>query len=105
MFAMGARGVRRERRRHCGAPMLRKYATTSLLLLSMARLRGVSPSLQRSELVLRRRRRAQLRGAASLLPRRHVCPPLHEQLAHGDMTAEARGVKRGCIPAHKGLQK
>ena len=36
MFAMGARGVRRERRRHSGAPMLRKYATTSLLLLAMA---------------------------------------------------------------------
>ena len=105
MFAMGARGVRRERRRHSGAPMLRKYATTSLLFSSMARLRGVSPSLQRSELVLRRRRRAQLRGAASRPPRRHVCPPLHEQLARGDMTVNARVVKRGSTTAHKGLQK
>jgi len=69
MFAMGARGVRRERRRHSGAPMLRKYATTSLSipLMAMARLRGVSPSLQRSELVLRRRRRAQLRGRPHVL--------------------------------------
>ena len=95
MFAMGARGVRRERRRHSGAPMLRKYATTSLSFQAMAHLRGVAPSLQRSESVLRRRRRAQLRGAASLHPRRHVCPPLHEQLARGDMTVKARVVKRG----------
>ena len=105
MFAMGARGVRRERRRHSGAPMLRKYATTSLSFPSMARLRGVLPSLQRSELVLRRRRRAQLRGAASRPPRRHVSPPLHEQLARGDMTVKARDMKRGFTAAHKGLQK
>jgi hypothetical protein len=34
---------------HAGAPMLCKYATTSLLLMRMAKLRGVSPSLQGSE--------------------------------------------------------
>jgi hypothetical protein len=59
----GKRNMRRERRivticqtivnaslqDHIGAPMLRRYATTSLLLLSMAILRGVLPELQRSE--------------------------------------------------------
>jgi hypothetical protein len=32
--------------RHCGAPMLRRYATTSALLLLMANLSAVLPPLQ-----------------------------------------------------------
>ena len=43
-FTVGGAG-----RRHCGAPMLRRYATTSALLRSMAHLSAVLPPLQRRE--------------------------------------------------------
>jgi hypothetical protein len=46
-FAIGARDERR--RRHSGAPALRRYSATSLLSSSMACLRAVLPDLQRSE--------------------------------------------------------
>ena len=43
-FTVGGAG-----RRHCGAPILRRYATTSAWLRSMAHLSAVLPSLQRRE--------------------------------------------------------
>ena len=46
-LAIGARDERR--RRHYGAPMLRRYATMSLSPHSMAYLRAVLPFLQRSK--------------------------------------------------------
>jgi len=46
-FAIDARDERR--RRHSGAPALRRNAATSLWPRSMAHLRAVLPSLQRSE--------------------------------------------------------
>ncbi len=46
-LAIGARDERR--RRHSGAPTLRRYAATSCLPFSMAFLRAVRPYLQRSE--------------------------------------------------------
>jgi hypothetical protein len=46
-LAIGARDE--QRRRHSGAPMLRRYAATSLLFCSMACWRAVFPSLQRNE--------------------------------------------------------
>jgi hypothetical protein len=47
-FAIGAR-IERRRRHFSGAPMLRRYAATSLLRVVMAHLRAVLPCLQRSE--------------------------------------------------------
>ena len=43
-FTVGGAG-----RRHCGAPILRRYAATSALLRSMAYLSAVLPRLQRRE--------------------------------------------------------
>ncbi len=46
-LAIGAHNE--QRRRHSGAPMLRKYAATSFLFRLMACLRAVVPCMQRNE--------------------------------------------------------